>query len=74
MTLAFEGEGKDNGEWLATIKNNYFDITMKNGDRLTARLTVTDNLGRTEQFDDCIAVENGKIERAPAVAPATPIG
>lgn len=72
MTLTFEGEGKDNGEWLATIKNNYFDITMKNGDRLTARLTVTDNLGRTEQFDDALGVQNGTVQRTPVAAPLAP--
>jgi len=72
MTLTFEGEGKDNGDWLATIKDNYFDITMKNGDRLTVRLTVTDSLGRTQQFDDAVAVQNGNVEPAPAAAPAMP--
>lgn len=73
MTLAFEGEGKDNGDWLATIKDNYFDITMKNGDRLTVQLTVTDSLGRTQQFDDAVGVQNGNVERAPGVAPAIPV-
>ena len=74
MTLTFEGEGKDNGDWLATIKDDYFDITMKNGDRLTVRLTVTDSLGRTQQFDDAVGVQNGNVERTPAAAPAIPAG
>ena len=72
MTLTFEGEGKYNGDWLATIKDDYFDITMKNGDRLTVQLTVTDSLGRTQQFDDAVAVQNGTVERTPTAVPAMP--
>lgn len=57
----------------AAIPDTGYDLIMKDGDVLEVRLIVTDNLGRTEQFDDSIAVKNGRPESAPMSAPAVSV-
>ena len=61
---------KEEQIFTASIPGTGYDLVMKDGDVLEVRLVVTDNLGRTEQFDDNIAVKNGKPESAPLAVPA----
>ena len=58
----------------ASIENTYYDLTLKDGDTLEIVLTVTDNLGRTEQFTDSVNIQDGKLQRKPAAAPIDPAG
>lgn len=53
----------------ASIKDTYYELTLENGDTLEIVLVVTDNLGRTEQFIDCVGVKDGELEQSPAAAP-----
>lgn len=53
----------------ASIQDTYYDLTLKEGDVLEVVLVVTDNLGRTEQFSDCVDVQDGELQRKPAAAP-----
>jgi len=36
---------------------------------LEIELVVTDNLGRTETFSDCVSVQDGELQRQPLEAP-----
>ena len=58
----------------ASIQNNYYDLTLKDGDTLEVVLVVTDNLGRTEQFSDSVNMQDGELQRKPAAAPVAPVG
>ena len=58
----------------ASIKDTYYELTLENGDTLEIVLVVTDNLGRTEQYDDSMNVQDGKLQRKPAAAPVVPVG
>ena len=58
----------------ASIQNNYYDLTLKDGDTLEVVLVVTDNLGRTEQFSDSVNMQDGELQRKPATAPVVPVG
>ena len=64
-TMTITESGREAGIFRASIKNDYYDLTMKDGDSLEVELTVTDSLGRTEQFSDRISVENGRLESVP---------
>ena len=57
----------------AFIQDFYYDLTMREGDVLDVVLTVTDNLGRTEQFTDRTTVERGQLERQESAAPVIAI-
>lgn len=58
----------------ASIKDTYYELTLENGDTLEIVLVVTDNLGRTEQYEDSMNVQDGKLQRKPAAAPVVPVG
>lgn len=60
--------------YAASIKDTYYELTLKDGDILEVVLTVTDNLGRTERFSDCIGVKDGELERSPMEAPVISAG
>lgn len=54
----------------ASLREVYCELTLKEGDVLDIVLTVTDNLGRTEEFTYRTGVKNGKLERSPLEVPA----
>ena len=54
----------------ASIQDTYFDLTLKNGDKLEIVLEVTDNLGRTERFTYSNSVKDGRLQPMPAEKPA----
>ena len=54
----------------ASIQDTYFDLTLKNGDKLEIVLVVTDNLGRTERFTYSNSVKDGRLQPMPAEKPA----
>lgn len=56
----------------ASIKDTYYELTLENGDTLEIVLVVTDNLGRTEQYEDSMNVQDGELQRKPAAAPVVP--
>ena len=58
----------------ASIKDTYYDLTLKDGDTLEVVLVVTDNLGRTKQYAESVSVQDGKLQRKPAAAPVVPVG
>lgn len=58
----------------ASIKDYYHDLTLKDGDILEVLLLVTDNLGRTEQFVDCVTIVDGWPEHSEAAAPVISVG
>ena len=58
----------------ASIKDTYYELTLENGDTLEIVLVVTDNLGRTEQYEDSMNVQDGELQRKPAAAPVVPVG
>ena len=58
--------------WDAKLKEEYCSVTLKNGDKLSVRLTVTDNLGRVEEFFDSTEVKDGELIRPPIEVPYTP--
>jgi len=67
----------DKGVFRAHLRDIYYDLTLKEGDRFDVVLTVKDNLGRVEEFTDSATVNMGRLKRAPmatATAPAVPIG
>ncbi len=72
--MAITPSGREEQVFTASIQDTYYDLTLKDGDVLEIVLVVTDNLGRTEQFSDSIAVKDGEVERSPEGAPVTPIG
>ena len=70
MTIA--PSGREEQVFNASIQDTYYDLTLKDGDVLEVVLVVTDNLGRTEQYSDCVNVQDGKLQRKPAAAPVVP--
>ena len=72
MTIA-PSEREENS-FNASIKDTYFELTLKDGDTLEIVLVVTDNLGRTEQYTDSMNVQDGVLQRKPAAAPVAPVG
>lgn len=60
--------------FIASIKDTYYELTLENGDTLEIVLVVTDNLGRTEQYEDSMNVQDGELQRKPAAAPVVPVG
>ena len=50
----------------ASIQDTYFDLTLKNGDKLEIVLEVTDNLSRTERFTYSNSVKDGQLQPMPA--------
>ena len=58
----------------ASIKDTYYELTLKDGDTLEIVLVVTDNLGRMERFTtDSMSVQDGELQRIPTAAPFVPI-
>lgn len=72
MTIA-PSEREENS-FNASIKDTYFELTLKDGDTLEIVLVVTDNLGRTEQYTDSMNVQDGVLQCKPAAAPVAPVG
>jgi len=58
----------------ASIKDTYYDLTLKDGDTLEVVLVVTDNLGRTKQYAESVSVQNSELQRETPVAPVVPVG
>ena len=73
-TLTIEPSEKEHQLFSCSIRDLYYDLTMKDGDVLTVQLVVTDNLGRTEEFAAAIAAENGTIRRTESAVAAVPVG
>ena len=65
--------GRDKGMFAAELPSGYHAITLKNHDKLSVRLTVTDNLGRSEEFFEYAIASDGDLMRPPMVAPITPL-
>ena len=63
----------EKGDYRASIKNYYHDLTLTEGDSLTVVLLLTDNLGRTEEIVEGGTVKNGRFGQLPTTAPAIPI-
>ena len=64
----------EQGDYAATIRDGYFDMTLAVGDKLEVRLEVTDNLGRTQTFVEggTVVHERGngpRLEHTPMAAP-----
>lgn len=60
----------DTQSFCASIKDNYFEVIMKEGDAFRVVLDVTDNLGRSEQFVESGKVVDGWLEREALAVPA----
>lgn len=54
----------------ASIKDQYYEVTLKEGDAFQVVVRVTDNLGRTEEFMEGGTVNDGELNRMPMAAPA----
>ncbi len=72
--LRLRKSDRDAHVFLGAIDDTYFDVSMKNGDKLEVSVTVTDNYGRTEQFLENVAVKDGRLERSPVAAPVIVVG
>jgi len=72
-TLTITPSGREDQVFNASLRDTYYDLALKEGDTLEIVLTVTDNLGRTEQFTDSSTVNDGRLNRKPAEAPTIPI-
>jgi hypothetical protein len=64
---------RDKGMFAAELQSGYHDVTLKNHDKLSVRLTVTDNLGRSEEFFEYAIASDGDLMRPPMAAPITPL-
>ncbi|MBQ2866676.1 MAG: helix-turn-helix transcriptional regulator [Clostridia bacterium] len=71
-TLNIAHSEKSDKIFNAALKDEYYSVTLKNGDKLSVRLTVTDNLGRVEEFFDSTEVKDGELLRTPIEVPAIP--
>jgi len=60
----------DTQSFCASIKDNYFEVILKEGDAFKVVLDVTDSLGRTEQFVEGGKVVDGWLEREALAVPA----
>ena len=60
----------DTQSFCAAIKDDYFEVVLKEGDAFKVVLDVTDNLGRTEQFVESGKVVDGWLERESLAVPA----
>lgn len=67
--LTVAASEKEDNVFLASIKDSYYDLTMKEGDVLEVVLAVTDNLGRTEQFVDRGVIIDGHLEHQEGAVP-----
>ena len=63
---------REKGLFNASMNDGFYKLTMKNGDTLSIRLTVTDNLGRTEEVFESIAIKDGEFSNYPITAPMIP--
>lgn len=68
--MTIEQSGDDMQSFCAAIKDEYFEVVLKEGDAFKVVLDVTDNLGRTEQFVESGKVVDGWLEREPLAVPA----
>ena len=59
----------DTQSFCASIKDNYFEVILKEGDAFKVVLDVTDSLGRTEQFVEGGKVVDGWLEREALAVP-----
>ena len=59
----------DDGAFPATLENGYLDLTLQEGDRVTVRLDMTDDLGRRFSAIEGGAIKKGYLEHAPMTAP-----
>lgn len=67
MAIGKERDG--DGAFPATIENGYLDLTLQEGDRVTVRLDMTDDLGRTFSATEGGVIEKGYLEHEPMAAP-----
>lgn len=65
-------KSEERGLFEATLQDGYFEVDLAEGDQLEILLTVTDNLGRVQEFKDNAAVEDGELERSPEAVIAFP--
>ena len=64
------GEKHDgDGAFPASIQNGYLDLTLQEGDRVTVRLDMTDDLGRRFSATEGGAIKKGYLEHAPMAVP-----
>lgn len=73
-TMTIIESDREYNVFLASIKDTYYDITLKEGDEMKVELTVTDNLGREEQFFNYTRVKDGQLEREAENAPTVIVG
>ena len=66
-------ESEERGLFKATLQDEYFEVTLVEGDSLEIRLEVTDNLGRVQEFRQSGAVEDGELQNMPMSAPLEPV-
>ena len=67
--MAVGKTANDDGAFPATIENGYLDLTLQEGDRVTVRLDMTDDLGRRFSATEGGAIKKGYLEHAPMAAP-----
>ena len=58
--------------WDAKLNEEHYSVTLKNGDKLSVRLTVTDNLGRVEEFFESTEAVDGELVRTQIAVPYIP--
>ncbi len=71
--MSITPHSEETGQYLASIENYYFDITLKEGDSFQVVLRVTDNLGRTEEWMEHSSVQDGHLERSAIAVEVPPI-
>lgn len=62
-------ENEEPGLFEAALAGDYVELTMKEGDTLEVRLTVTDSWGRTREFRTAGKVSGGELLKTPVSAP-----
>lgn len=73
--MCIADQSDEHGFFDATIKDGYFDITLRANDELEIELDITDNLGRQQQFTHgakAVYQRDGnlELELAPMASPA----
>ncbi len=71
--LTITPSGRDKGVFVAELQSGYYDLTLKNHDKLSVRLTVTDNLGRSEEFFEYAIASDGDLMSPPVAVPMDPL-
>lgn len=63
-------QGAEESGFEASLADTYFAVELSEGDTLRVALTVTDNLGRTQTFEEECSVVDGRLEQQAIAIPA----